>query len=214
MNGPSINEHDLSLLENEIVFTSNYFFQSNLCEVVKPNFHCWLDSEFLLGDGAKALKKELYERMPDTKFLLNIKGYSKEDNSSFYYTYNKHIPSLYGIKTNLAGFCSGYSTVALYAIGCAIYMGFKEIYVLGLDFPPGVFRHFDDKLGETEDPNKKEKKEDVCGNYWWYTKAQYESYALRRHAEKQGVKIVNLNKNSCIRAFQFGEYEKVITREE
>ena len=44
LNGPSLKEHDLSALKDEIVFTTNYFYNSTLADVVKPNYHCWLDS--------------------------------------------------------------------------------------------------------------------------------------------------------------------------
>lgn len=67
-----------------------------------------------------------------------------------------------------------------FLLNAAIYMGFKQIFLLGLDFPPGAFSHFTD-LGEDskcDDPTSKSNKGEVCGNYWSYSKAHFESYAL------------------------------------
>ena len=68
---------------------------------------------------------------------------------------------------------SYYSTVALQAINNALYMGFNEIYILGLDFEPGVFKHFVDLGVKNGDPSKMSDKDEVCGRHWQYTKAQY-----------------------------------------
>lgn len=179
-----------------------------MADVVQPNYICWQDSfSFNQGEGG-AIISEIRERLPNTKMIFNIKAFSgKSLNNNIYYTYNKHLPHKGGISSRLDKVCSAFSTVAFYAVNAAIYMGFKQIYILGLDFAPGAFEHFDDLGVECSDPTKEEKKVDVCGNYWAYTKAHYEAYALREFSQKKGVQIVNLNKNSCIRAFTFGQYE-------
>lgn len=212
MNGPSLNGHDLSLLENETVFCANYFYRAPLAQIIKPNYYCWLDSKIFYGNDWETVKKEIKDACPNAKLILNIRGYKKESyQKDEYYTYNKHMPSLFGVKCNLNKMCSGFSTVAFYAMNAAIYMGFKKIYVLGLDFEPGAFKHFSDLGSECADPNQKKLKSEVCGNYWSYTKAHYEAYALADFANKMGCEIINLNSNSCIRAFSFANYEDVIT---
>lgn len=69
------------------------------------------------------------------------------------------------------------------------------------------FKHFVDLGVKNGDPSKMSDKDEVCGRHWQYTKAQYESYAINKFALKRGVRIINLNRESNIRAFQFGNYE-------
>ena len=207
LNGPSLNTHDLRKLKSEYVITTNFFYKSELASVIEPNLHCWQDAKFIKGDDD--VITEIQDKFPNLKLLFNIKGYhgSKEN---VYYTYNKHLPNIFGVKTNIAGFTSAFSTVAFYAINAAMYMGFKKVYILGLDFEPGGFKHFDTVIGETDNPNMFTRKNEVCRDYWSYAKAHYEAYAIEKKARKFGCQIINLNKKSCIRAFQFSDYESVM----
>lgn len=215
LNGPSINQYDLSPLKNEIVFATNFFFRAPLCKVVNPNYYCWLDSKILMSDDGKNIIKDLLECCPNSNLFLNYKAASilgKNDKIS--YVYSKQIPNCMGIRNNLAGMSSNFSTVAFFAMATALYMGFKEIYVLGLDFEPGGFTHFAN-LGtgtECDRPSEKLLKDEVCGLHWGYVKAQYESYYIADLAKKNGSKIVNLNPNSCIRSFEFGDYNDILKK--
>lgn len=208
LNGPSIKKYDLSKITNEQVLCTNFFYRSAVADVVVPNYICWQDaSVFNSGEGDMIIG-EILERFPNITMIFNLKAYSVNSYyNNIYYTYNKHLPHQWGISSKLEEVSSAFSTVAFYAINAAIYMGFKKIYVLGLDFAPGAFEHFDDLGVECTDPTNQEKKVDVCGNYWAYAKAHYEAYALNQYAKTKGIHIVNLNKKSCIRAFDFGVYE-------
>ena len=210
MNGPSLNEHDLSFLKNEIVFASNYFYRADLSSLVEPNYYCWADSKIFFTPEAKLTIEEIRESCPGVKFLLHHAArQALGEADDIYYEYCKHMPNLYKVKNDFAGLTSNLGTVAFHAINAALYMGFDKIYVLGLDFAPGAFQHFVDLGAECEDPSKKESKVDVCGNYWAYTKCQYESYALNEFAQKHGQRIINLNPKSYVRAFDFGNYEQL-----
>lgn len=209
LNGPSIREHDLSLLQNDIVISTNYFYRSDVAEIVRPSFICWQDSSALISDEGNKIKQEINEKLPNAKLIFNIRGYKGTDNENIYYTYNRHMPSLFGISSNLCGNCSAFSTVAFYAINCAMFMGIKEIYILGLDFAPGGFKHFADLGVECDDPKQMNSKESVCAEHWSYSKAHFESFAINNYAKKMNCRIVNLNPNSYIRAFEFGNYEEL-----
>jgi Uncharacterized Rossmann fold enzyme len=217
MNGPSINNHDLSKIKDEFVFASNYFFRAQQCKMVNPNYYCWLDARELNTDDAEVLISEIKEACPNAKLLLNAKAASKlGENEDIYYVYSKHIANVYGIRYNLAGISSNFLTVAFLAAISALYMGFKEIYFLGLDFEPNGFTHFT-KLGENSEcvkPGEEFGKIEVAGHYWGYTLAQYQSYTLEKLSRKLKCNIYNLNPNSYIRAFEFTEYEKLFNKGE
>jgi len=213
LNGPSINKHNLSRLHDEFVFATNYFYKSPLIKDLNPDFYCWLDAKIFRTDDGKNAIDEIKKVCPNTKFLLNYKAYDSLGNSpDFYYVYTKHIPNVFGVRGDLTDVCSNYSTVAFFAISSAIYMGFKKIYVLGLDFEPGGFTHFTN-LGEGTEcdrPAQKKIKDEVCGLHWGYSKAQFESYYIARFAKKLGIEIINLNPSSNIRAFDFENFENII----
>ena len=211
LNGPSINKHDLSYLKNEIVFCTNYMFRSDIAKQIEPNYYCWSDSNALMDTSTKKLIIDLKTACPEAKLFLNMKSYNYvEKHKDIYFTYNKHLPNLYSIKNDLSKNISNFATVAFYAINIAMYMGFKEIYLLGLDFEPGQFKHFTNLGVECDNPKINSAKDEVCGNYWGYLKAQYESYALSKMASRKKINIINLNRESCIRAFGFNDYEKII----
>lgn len=209
LNGPSIRAYDLSCLRDKTVFATNYFFRSDLAKSVLPDYICWQDSKILVTDESEEIKNEIREVLPNAKMIFNIKGHKRDE---VYYTYNKHLPYLWGISSRIDGNCSAFSTVALYAINVALYMGFKRIYILGLDFEPGGFKHFTNlgKNSECSNPTQTENRDRVCSEYWTYSKAHFEAFALNKHANKRGCKIINLNPNSYVRAFEFGNYEEIL----
>ena len=210
LNGPSINNYELTHLKHEIVFATNYFFRAPICKEVEPDYYCWLDAKSFLKDSANELLGELRTVCPQAECFLNAKAYKKLGNQKrVNYVYAKHIPNIYGIKSNLSGVMSNFSTVAFLAINTAIYMGFKEIYVLGLDFEPGGFTHFTDLKSTPLKPINKSKKREVADIHWSYAKAHYESYVLADYARKKGIRIINLNPKSNIRAFEFGSFEEL-----
>lgn len=143
LNGPSINSLDLNVLKNEYVFGSNFFFRSPICKIVNPDYYCWLDPTMFFEEDANNVMYELLTACPNASILLNSKAYSVfGQNERIFYLFNKHISNIFGTKYNLAGISSNFMTVAYMAIISAFYMGFNEIYILGLDFEPTGFKHF------------------------------------------------------------------------
>lgn len=146
-NGPSIKKQDLSKLINDVTFTVNQLPRNPVFREINTNYHLWMDERFFEIDKSKAEDMDLlnvmksvntsnnmpvvFYRLAAKKMvdefklneLLNIEYlqdgiiFNEEFNEMFDFT--KLIPS--------------YSTVIFYAISLAIYMGFKEIYLLGCD---------------------------------------------------------------------------------
>jgi len=44
LNGPSLHNYDLTAITNEYVFCTNYFFQSDYFNIIKPNYYCITDN--------------------------------------------------------------------------------------------------------------------------------------------------------------------------
>lgn len=219
LNGPSLNNYDLSKIDKEFSICTNYFYQTEHYNLIKPNYYCATDSNFFNVKNNLEKKQHIdniLKSSEDCKFIFNIKFLENfELTEKVYITYSKHMPTIFGIKNELDSISSNFISVSMYAMNLAIYLGFEEIYLLGYDFEPGILSHFY-KDSDMEEKSKKmqrmeTKKEDVCGKYWQYAMAQYQNYYIRDYANKKGVKIFNCNTKSNVRAFEFFKYEELFT---
>lgn len=142
--GPSIKKQDLSVLKNEYVFTVNTGYKSEQYDALNSSFHVFVDSMYFsksIDEEEKiafieAIKEKLNKTVcffPYTKAnafieenglnsILNI-NYLEEDLQEYWTSENIDFTQV----TPLTG------TVVLTAVLLAIYMGFKEIYLLGCD---------------------------------------------------------------------------------
>lgn len=218
LNGPSLNNYDLTALSKEYVFCTNYFFQSEKYDIVKPDYYCITDNGCFsssITEESDVYIGKILQRAKYSKFLFNIRYLDNfKPNNDIYLTYSKHMPNLFSIRNDLSKLSSNFISVSMYAINAAIFMGFSQIYILGYDFEPGILKHFY-KDSETEEQAKSKQaqemiKDSVCGKYWQYAIAQYQNYYIQRYAEKKGVKIYNCNENSYVRSFPFIKYDDVI----
>lgn len=205
LNGPSVNMYDLDFLKNETVFCANYMYKTQLSSKIEPNYYCLLDSGlYENAEFATDMINEVLAINDKVQLILNIKGHKVIGNRNrVFYTYNKYMPNMFNLVGNMTGMFPGFQNVSLYMIMSAIYMGYKKIYLLGLDFEPTGFSHFTNDCGPVEDRNQYSKKEDVCGLFFQYLKAQYETFYVKKYAEKKGVHIYNCNPKSYVRAFDF-----------
>lgn len=146
-NGPSLNDEDLSTLENEVVFTVNKIANHPQFEAMKTNYHFWADPDFF------RLSPENEE---DIEFIERFLAIKTNDNNPvcFLPTFTQKFIDDFDIKSKLnvriydptIPFIDGenrdidftkptffYQTVVQSAVAMAIYMGFSEVYLLGCD---------------------------------------------------------------------------------
>lgn len=145
-NGPSLKQVDLSLLADEFVFTVNNFSFVDGFEKAKTNVHLWMDLAFfdLRNDLKFNISKMLdnYHRIASQNPIcfVDIRGFNfirehkLDELLDMHYLYpggdiTSNEPMVIDIDRQITGFY----TVVQYAIDVAIYMGFKEIYLLGCD---------------------------------------------------------------------------------
>jgi hypothetical protein len=146
-NGPSINEQNLETLSDEITFTVNQASRHKDFNKLKTNYHFWADPQFFDLDvhnpedfelleifktiNTKNNKPECFLPIEQVSFVKKfkldsiLKIYYFRSKLPFYNNYHKKID----FSKNIPGF----GTVVQWAIIMAIYMGFKEIYLLGCD---------------------------------------------------------------------------------
>lgn len=141
-NGPSLRADDLEMLKDEYTFAFNRIYYIFDQTDWRPTFYCTQDSKI-----AKASADEIRETIK-TPFLfapINLKWYEDVDlDSDFFFSpeqagdavpvFSEDIPHKIGVG----------NTVAYTAIQLAVYMGFTEIYLIGVDHS---FQTYQDKNG-------------------------------------------------------------------
>ncbi|WP_418556229.1 6-hydroxymethylpterin diphosphokinase MptE-like protein [Longibaculum muris] len=213
LNGPSLLNYDLSVLKNEYVFCTNFMYLSKeIVDLLRPNFYCWTDATIFNKENCDSILENLFKSCEHSIFFFPFKYLKRyhEVNQNVFLTYNNFLPTLKKVHCSLNGKFSSFNTVAFYCIAIAISLGFKEIYLLGLDFEPGGFVHFEEHGKYTDTTLESDNKLKVCTEYKQYSQAQFESFYIQKEAKRRSVNIYNLNKKSFIRSFEFKEFEDIL----
>ena len=140
--GSSILLYDLKVLSNECVMTQNSFHMHNDISDINPNFHCVVP--YYQTDKEHSIWvdyiNDMKVRMPDSLFIwgLNTKAlidkYHEDISAKSYYVRTKYdLLTLKKAKVNISKTIMNIPTVLTQCLSVAIYLGFKEIYLLGFD---------------------------------------------------------------------------------
>ncbi|MDA9842434.1 hypothetical protein N9C57_02355 [Gammaproteobacteria bacterium] len=209
LNGKSLKNYDLNFLKDEIVICTNHFNINENYNMIKPKYHCATDNNFFDIKNFPHRKKQLEELIaenPNTNYIFNQKYKNFfDEKSNVFCVYSKHLPTRNNLSLDFSKNVSSFSNISLFAISLALYLGSKEIYIMGMDFEPGVFSHFYDEKNKDSILNRSNKDE-VFGWYMGYTRTHLESYYLNEHARKNNTKIFNLNYKSYMRAYDFKDF--------
>lgn len=149
---PSINIEDLTCLKNEIVFALNNFYVHPDFEVImdqsKPKFYVTAPIHSPQTEEEWRLWfTDMEGHMPaDTQIFFGLNSYEgnikyvlekynlfKKHNINWYYTDGNFGNYLKSTHIQMDKVVWSASTVSTYALMIAIYMGFSEIYLLGID---------------------------------------------------------------------------------
>ncbi len=141
-NGPSLKTQDLKPLSNELVIVANSFFQHPDHRHIAPKYYCVGDRQFIAGhSNSVAWLRELESALPDTTlFVLPEARFTFAKHGLFKHHRVRHIdhvrvarnPEQVRIDLTLP-LNVGYSTGTAFSIPLALYMGFREIYLVGFD---------------------------------------------------------------------------------
>ncbi len=143
-NGPSIKRQNLNLLENEIVFVVNGFYRYEGYQKIKPNYYVFADAVFFQEDtGPMALtgfekiwgysnKPTIIVPFGTQKMIHNVYGWDKK-TSIYYYDGSMSFEDGYVKKWDMSKTVPSPQNVVQVAMLTATYMGFKEIYLLGIE---------------------------------------------------------------------------------
>lgn len=227
--GPSLNTQDLLPLKNEIVFSLSRFYHHPLYEAIKPKYQIFsgltlhahvvekpgLSYDFYKEAEDKVVSNEIFVHYGDMKF---IKEYALFINHKLNYFYaSDKIQNLQKKGIDLTKSIYGYSVVSELAIQIAIYMGFKNIYLLGLDhtwlkevlndrsYEHQFFSKNEGILGQNANSEfvaKVQSNLTLTFLISWYNEF-YQGYTqLNQYCKKNGIIIMNATNGGLLDIFQ------------
>lgn len=201
--GLSVKNMNLNDLKKHDIITANHFFRTDDYQRLRPKYHVITDQNFF---SEQENIFSLSEKIQDfTTVFLNLRKTTAIEKENI-----KYIIPLYRVTSNkilhdITKPCSSFSTVTLSCIQIAIFLGYKKIYLVGFDLPPGHMPHYYkdssiEKQGEAKQKNKIEEFE-YCSLYWQYTNCHHEAYKIQNFATRNNIEIFNLSPISSVRAF-------------
>ncbi|MBM3616940.1 MAG: DUF115 domain-containing protein [Alphaproteobacteria bacterium] len=234
-NGPSLNQQDLSVLRDEQVFCTNWFMNHPQYHDINPQFYA-LCSHQIFGGWShehiqleKGMETALATHTRDSvKFFSHVfKSHLESqtalaDHELYYLMFDKpknFIHKIDDMNLDLSrNMDDGHTGVITFCIPLAIFMGFKEIYLLGCDCDYGI----DDGKTDVQYFYEKEKHTtqltdmDSLRRTWSYPDgAAFKAYAVaKRKADEAGVRIVNLTAGGRLEVFPRESLEDVVKQPE
>ncbi|MBD3842665.1 MAG: DUF115 domain-containing protein, partial [Campylobacterales bacterium] len=159
-NGPSLNKHNLSLLENEYTFGVNSFYYKTKETGFRPTFYVVEDTS-VMKENLEEIKKfyapfkffptvykRLHPKTPNTFFFTMNRGFYEKSSPNYC------VPR-FSTDATKELFCG--QSVTYINLQLAYFMGFTEVYLIGMDFsyviPKSHKRTGDILLSDSDDPN-------------------------------------------------------------
>lgn len=217
-NGPSLNQTDLSALRNEVTFAVNGFFLKGQDLDWSPTFYV-VEDHLVAEDRAHALK----QLSGTTKFFPAYLGYvfePSEDTIFYNHRPRKSYPHGFDFSLNADEITYTGCTVTFSLMQLAAYLGFREIYLIGVDasyqIPQDALSAKDYSVGvldmQSDDPNHFNP--DYFGKgYRWHdpqVDKMVEAYAeAKRTLEGTGQCIYNATVGGQLEVFERRDYHRL-----
>lgn len=232
--GPSIKDQNLNGLENELCISISNFFVHPAFPKIKPRFHVFpsshnpiTDEQYLawFDDAEKHFTPEQNVIMSLTdKYMLDIRNPFKTRNIFFYST-NEHDNKIFKRDIDFTKRVPPIQTAAHWAIYLAIYLGCKEIYLLGCDHNWYLGGHStDEKSGKMISKHFYDYKDYALARAGYVDTPQqgmaelftayqrlWKIYAhIKKHADERDVKIINATPGSLLDVFPRADLSEVV----
>lgn len=190
--------------------------------IVVNRFHAYdkgafFPTYYMLSDGAYYQEpllselKSMYEMYPNTKFILDGL-YAKEiktvltDDSRVYYTYSGNGVYSHKKEIDYSKWVPVKYNVVAGAIALCIFMGYKEIILVGCDFNSFAYP----KAIHCYDEEDDSRKISLSFELFCYSFAAYIHEELEKYARRNNIHIINATENSLIDAYERSNIEQFL----
>lgn len=219
-NGPSLNRHDLSLLEGEYTFGVNSFYYKTRETGYRPFFYVVEDTS-VMNENLDEIRayyapfrffptayRDLLSPSPNTFFFRMNRGFYEKSSPNY------SVPR-FSTDASIGLFCG--QSVTYINLQLAFFMGFTEVYLIGMDFdyviPDSHERKGDIILSTTDDPNHFHKDYFGVGKTWKDPKLDrvLMNYRMADLAYSSvGRKIYNATIGGKLEIFERVDYEALL----
>lgn len=214
-NGSSLRQLDFQAVRNIPSFSVNYFFKG-VGSNYSSTYHIEIDPGMGTSEKAVEYNRISMQEHMNTKFIFGMsvynmlkdKNFMQANSSRVYCIQNNLVEAGNNIQCNLCSQVTGSQNVVCVALECAMYMGYKEIYLLGCDMTDTGWEHFyTDKDANTK---VNEITEMVLEDRICKMLAHKHHFAIAGYAKKHGIKIYNLSDISTVSAYEKKTLEEVL----
>lgn len=217
-NGPSLNTEDLEKIRGEISFASNRIYHIFPRTDWRPDYYLTTDPDAILPEYENILSGGDYPKFINYK----VAGRLRKRDENLWYVYLRGVfrvdpaaPMAERLSEDASKYLTKSHTVTANAIEMAVYMGFSEIYLLGVDHD---YARKKDKNGRIyDDPSVKSSYFEGMKTFGNKGGAETSSqnvegmnysYALcKKLAEEKGVKIYNATRGGKLEIFERADFD-------
>jgi hypothetical protein len=211
-NGPSLKITDLEKLKNEATFATNKIFLAFEETSWRPTYYCSTDPMMIIENA------KIIEHLEAVEKFIAISLYSRKRIQGvlhFPHFVKTFYPNYPEFSSDISYEIVGASTVTYTAIQIAAYMGFREIYLLGVDFnyPQSVNARGDVVLSDVKayfTEKYMEKKEFGKDYYFPNLECGLLDYKkAKEYADGHGIKIYNATRGGKLEVFPRVDFDSI-----
>lgn len=207
-NGPSLRIEDLERIKNEITFATNRIYHVFDQTTWRPTYYCVQDFRLIQNSY-----REINEIQAKRKFVgcSNDEEYELLDSFTFIKLYiDSFYPDLPQFSDDLKlGIYEGF-TVTYMCIQIAIYMGFREIVLLGIDHNYSVELLPDGSIKTNDIEKDHFDSKDKVDNLPQPAKTTLAYIAAKQYCEKNGINVYNATRGGKLEVFERKSLEKIL----
>lgn len=216
-NGPSLCASDLDKLKKEYTFASNRIYEIFDQTEWRPSFYLAVDPDFLKENREKLNLIDL-----DHLFLAvgekDLTGYPVNKVTRIYFNeimFKIIKPPIWNdltsyISTDISNHFSNGYTVTFQAIQMAIYMGFSEIYLLGVDFNYSTTYDAEGKIHMDESVIDYFTGRTYPSSLQNYA-SNLQAYSVsREYCDNHNIKIMNATRGGKLEVFERTTLEEIL----
>jgi len=226
--GHSVKEQNLTRLAGEIVMTQNHFHAHEEIRIIDPTYHVnvpkYQPREF--DEDWRDWLRTMDDRLPretvlffgeNTKYLVDEMGLFQ--GRAYYMKHGYSSVAVRRAPVDITQAIMAVPTVLTQCLAIAIYMGFREVYLLGFDLDQ-MYRlsnraqvRFYGLSPITANRSEIEAEESLgaSGLDWvsmWIIWQQCN--LLKKEAERVGTKIINATRGGLLNMFERCSYEEIV----
>jgi len=223
-NGPSVNEQDIRPLRGETVFSVSNGYRHPDYQYISPKYHCVPQITYATLPPERAVEwfREMDQSIGDAEMFLDRQEWPLVQQhhlfsgraTHFVCMGKNHFLANTGIP-DLTGIIPRVQTVPIMVLMIAMYMGFRDIYLLGVDhdwFVKKEYRYFYGQGVTTTDSTLT--RDGILLTTLWdelpAVSRVWEQYrAIKRIAQANGVRIYNATHGGMLDEFERVRLEDV-----